>query len=225
MISVCMPYYDRFEAFCYGLASLESNYYAENLEIVVADDGSPEPLTDVRSILDIHVINMAGPKPPKNPCVPINIAVAHASGDIIALTNPEIIHKEPVIRTLLAHLRHVDDYVIACCRNQHTGRWLVKPGLEYEHPVPKGAGFHFFAMLHRELWHKAGGFDHEYRDGQGFEDNDWLWRLHMVGARFKIVEDAVVYHPPSRTNWPKGGLARNRELLRRNWGMVWNQLS
>lgn len=220
-----MPYYNRYAEFCRGLSSLEYHYYAHDIEIVVCDDGSDEPLEPIASILDLNIVTIPGPKPPKNPCVPINKAVAHSSGEIICLTNPEIVHEQPVIDLLQEYLNGPDDYVIAACQNEATGRWLVRSGIEYEHPVPPGAGFHFFAMMHRELWDRAGGFDEEYRDGQGFDDNDWLWRLHMAGAKFHIVDDAVVQHPPTRTEWPRGGLARNRELLQRNWGMVWNQLS
>lgn len=219
-----MPYYNRYAELCRGLTSLEYHYYAHDLEVIVCDDGSDEPL-QLHSILDMHVVHLPGPKPPKNPCVPMNAAVAHSSGDILCLTNPEVVHQQPVIDALRQHLNHVDDYVIAACRNEWNGRWRVRSGVKYEHPVPSGAGFHFFAMLHRKLWDKAGGFDPAYRDGQGYEDNDWLWRLWHVGARFHIVDDAVVLHPRTRTRWPTGGRARNREILKRTWGPVWNQLS
>lgn len=73
-------------------------------------------------------------------------------------------------------------------------------------------------MLHREFFDQVGGFDEQYRDGQGYEDNDFLWALHKHGARFAICDDLVTDHLPCpRSQWPAGGAARNKAIFERKW--------
>jgi GT2 family glycosyltransferase len=218
-----MPYYDRYQQLARAISAYERFYYAHNIEFIVADDGSTDPLIDLETFLDFTIVNLPGPKPPKNPCVPINAAVALAQSDVIVITNPEIIHETAVFDQMLDRLKNKNDYVIAACQNQKTGRWQCRSTVEHEHPLPPGAGFHFCVMLHKDLFYAADGFDEDYRDGQGYDDNDWCWRLYEAGANFIMCDDIVVQHPPSRTLWPKGGLERNRKLLQRKWGHLWNQ--
>jgi GT2 family glycosyltransferase len=65
----------------------------------------------------------------------------------------------------------------------------------------------------RTLWEKAGGFDEDYRGGQGCDDNDWLWRAYAAGARFRVAP-VLVWHHDHALAWR---LPLNRELFLRKW--------
>ena len=48
-------------------------------------------------------------------------------------------------------------------------------------------------MIRTEMFRTAGGFDPRYRH-YGFEDRDFLLRLHRAGAQLRHAEDAAVIH-------------------------------
>jgi GT2 family glycosyltransferase len=115
-----------------------------------------------------------------------------------------------------------EGYVAASCMGQ--GMWFCHSTDELPDEQcgrakrPAGAGFHFCSMMHRSLFYEVGGFSEEYRDGQGYEDNDFLWKLHAVGAKFRIADELVTdHHRCPRTEWPKGGAERNRAIFEAKW--------
>jgi len=74
-------------------------------------------------------------------------------------------------------------------------------------------------MLTRELFERAGGFDEGYRHGRACDDNDWLWSLEDVGARFKLAPGLVWhYQTPHKFS---GGFESNHERLIARWGHKW----
>jgi hypothetical protein len=210
-----MPYWNRQAALDRAIAAYSGLYGHLDLEIVVCDDGSPEPVSAPGCV----VVSLPRKGGPLNPCVPINWAVATASGDVIVLTNPEIVHTERTLDHMLVLLEDEMDYVVASCRDAD-GQWLAGDRVRYDRdgrlPVPPGAHFHFCAMLRRSLWDLVGGFDEDYRYGQGCDDNDWLWRLHRAGARFRLCESTVT-HYRSGLRW---GIKMNHEIFREKWPCV-----
>ena len=211
MISVTMPYYNRLDELKRSVAAYEKLY--SDYDISICDDRSSPRLEHIFSP-NVVIDTITGSSEPRNPCVPINLAVNGARYDIIVLTNPEIEHREDVFTSML-ELLDKNSYVTARCVDDRG----VLAGKEVDYsksgrlPVPEGAHFHFCAMLCRELWEKAGGFDEDYRFGQACEDNDWLWRLHLVGAEFKHVEKTV-YHHQTHVKW---NLPHNKDLFYRKW--------
>lgn len=225
-LSIAMPYWNRRAELLRALLAYERVYpYPEwNLEFSIANDGSTgshSPVTACRNFV-ATVIAL----PPKtcalNPCVPINVAVRACTRDVIVLTNPEIEHRTPVLARMLEQLTRESDYVTASCFDVTTGQWLAGPltkyGAEGREPAPPGTHFHFCAMFHRSLFERAGGFDEAYRNVQGCDDADWLWRLRAAGAVFKHVDEPVYHHrtPHAWTGTPAQGAA----LLRAKWGYL-----
>jgi len=210
-----MPYYMRQEALDRSLESLRRLNWAYELEIVIADDGSPVPVRAPGCIVESLPVKHHA----LNPCVPMNRAVARSTGDVIVLTGPEIEHRTPVLGPMIMTLGP-DDYVIAACQDV-SGRMLcgsaIRGGEDGRGAMPAGSGFHFCAMLQRQLFERAGGFDEDYRDGQAFDDNDWLFRLERAGARFHMRDDLVVWHHQVPCAWPVGGHERNRRLFEAKW--------
>jgi hypothetical protein len=147
VISVTMPYWQRQAELDRSLAAYRRLY--AGLEIVICDDGSPEPVKAPGCVVVSLPRKIIG----LNPCVPINVAVSASCGDVIVLTNPEIEHREDILTGMRAMLAGPNDYVTVACRDV-SGMWLAGPDVDYTKngrlPVPEGAHFHFCAMLHRE---------------------------------------------------------------------------
>ncbi len=175
----------------------------------------------------VNVIRLPAKDHALNPCIAFNRGVAAARGDIIVLSNPEVVHRGAILGRLGRAVKEAGkkSYIAASCWG---GGWwychsnLMPPPVRVGRaPMPKDAGLHFCSALHRSFYEDVGGFDEDYRDGQGYEDNDFLWRLHNGGAQFVIRDDLVTDHQPcARSKWPKGGALRNQKLFEQKWPHV-----
>lgn len=213
-ISVCMPYWNRADELARTLESYAQLYQHLDLEIVIADDGSPEPLRVSGG--NTSVVRLPTKPRPLNPCVPINVAIAASTREIVVLTNPEVVHESPILDEMLSLHTSEHHYVQARCVDAD-GTVLAGPEVDYDAdgrlPVPPGAHFHFCTLFSRELYYAAGGFDPDYRKVQGCDDNDWLWRLYEMGASFVTTTQHVVHHR-SHTRW---GLPHGRHVFESKW--------
>lgn len=222
-----MPYWRRPEALAQNLERYRSLYRYLDYEIVVVDDGSWDMLPIGGLPLWVNVL------PRKdhalNPCTAFNDGAAIASGEFIVLTNPEVVHRAPILAEMRETLTQLGPkgYVAAACWSPEQEWWFCHsrlgpaPEKVGRAPMPEGAGLHFCSMLHRTLYDEIGGFTEDYRGGQGYEDNDFLWKLQAVGARFSIRDDLVTDHRPCpRSHWPAGGAARNRAIFEARWPNV-----
>jgi GT2 family glycosyltransferase len=202
-------------------------YADAEIEIIIVDDGSPDPAqVEGQFPWPVQLIRLSAKEEAKNPCLAFNVGVQVATHDHIVLTNPEIVHRAPILSGMSAALSELGPkgYVAAACWDITHKWWFCHSTDEPPDakvgraPKPKGAGFHFCSMLHRSLYDEIGGFSDEYRDGQGYEDNDLLWKLERAGAKFKICDELVTdHHPCPRTEWPKGGAERNRAIFEAKW--------
>ena len=222
VISVVMPYWRRPRELIANLTALRL-IYPPWIEIVVVNDGSPDmPETEGAAT----VVNLPLKEKALNPCVPFNRGVEASSGEFVVLTNPEITHINPILDGMRAECERLGPkaYVAAACWSPSRKWWYChsekgpEPKKVGRAPMPKDAGLHFCSMLRRSFYDEIGGFSEEYRDGQGYEDSDLLWKLAAAGAAFKIRDDLVMEHvETTRSVWPKGGLARNRKIFERKW--------
>ena len=210
MISVIMPYWKRRDALIRTLKSY-GNY--QDIDYVIVDDGSGD---DIPAKIRLPLKTVA-----KNPCVPINTGVNAADGDIIVITGPEITHRFPILGEMEKSLKEFGDrgYVTAAALGQNG--WHCHSSVNGKRdetwPVPKGAGFHFCAMMYKKFFLEIGGFDEAYREGQAFDDNDFLWTLHKNNAVFCMRDDLVVDHHNVKSQWPEGGWERNRIYFENKW--------
>jgi hypothetical protein len=203
-----MPYWNRQKELNRSLEAYRKHY--QGLEISICDDGSRIPVSAPGCVITTLPRKDIG----MNPCVPMNASVRASTRDIIVLTNPEIEHREPVFAEMLSMLEGPLDYVAAACRDTD-GSMLAGEGVRYERVIPHRAHFHFCAMLHRSLFDAAGGFDERYRMGRGYEDADFLWRLHHAGARFRLAKATVTHY---RT-WHQhvGSIDTNARIYDETW--------
>ena len=217
MISIVMPFWNR-QSHLDGAIEMYATLYPNlPFELIVVDDGSPTTANVSEPFAT--VLRLPAKDHPLNPCVPINEGVKRARGEYLVLTNPEIRHRGPILGALIERTqwRGVKAYSAAACYGKDTQLWhchsLFKdPG---QGPKPAGGGLHFLAAMHRTLFWAAGGFDEEYRPWPGYDDNDFLYRLHAVGADLQIYDDLVVEHERTPSGWK--GHVNNQKLFESKW--------
>jgi len=227
MISVIFPYWNRLEVTREALDAMAKVYGGVDMEVVVVDDGSAEAFSVDREYpWSVRVLRLPAKDVAKNPCVPINYGVSKSQGDYLVITNPEVLHHMQALPKMRDELETLgkDGYVLASAWCEEERKWHCHPSISgiTLHGVkhPEGSGLHFCAMLHRSLWDKSGGFDETYREGAGYDDNDFVMRLGKVGAKFKILRDVIVQHPKTgaKTKWLDGAFQRNAEIFVQKWG-------
>lgn len=228
MLSLILPYWARPDAADKSLRMLSAAYAGIDLEVIVVDDGTPEPYALPAGLdIDVRLIRLPTKSGPLNSCVPINRGVAEATGDFIALSGIEMLHERPILSAMRETIRAKgrDSYVSASVWNAERKRWHAHGSLKVWDqvcgvPMPTGAQFHFMTMMRRQLWDRADGFDEDYRDGAGYDDPDFVLRLAGVGARFMSRDDLSVVHPRTgaRSAWTPEMFERNRQLFVSKWG-------
>jgi glycosyltransferase involved in cell wall biosynthesis len=228
VISLILPYFNRAAATDRALTALAEHYPDLDLEVIIVDDGSEAPYYAPRDMPWPVIIRRLPPKSiPKNPCLPINIGVYSANGKYIAISNPEIVHRAPILEQMREEIVRggQNTYVIAAAWNPESKRWHCHSTIKRSDNgdvgsfLPPEADYHFMVMMHRALWVASGGFDNEYRDGAGYDDPDFVMRLARAGAHFVRRDDLVVDHPRdgARAEWTPAMFARNRELFLGKW--------
>lgn len=219
-LSLILPYWDRQEAANRAFELLAKQYSKLDLEIIVVDDGNLIPFKIPDVTVDIKVIRMPLKTIPMCPATVWNEGVKAASGDVIVLSCIEVLHEKPILGEMLDNLVKLgkNGYVLASAWCPEENVWHCHSTIKTPRN-PWGTGIAFCGMMYKSLYEKAGGFDEEYRGGAGYEDNDFINRLLVVGAKFKIRDDLVVMHPKSGASisWPSGGFERNKNLFYKKW--------
>lgn len=225
MISLILPYWQRQEAADKAFETLKQ-YKDLDLEIIVVDDGNAIPFKIPEGELledglreeglNIRVVRLPEKSIPKSPVDPWNMGVLAAKGDIIALSCVEILHETPILVRMKEELEKLGEkgYIVASAWCPEENKWHVHPSV-VDPSIPAGTGRSFLSMMYKAFYPR---FDWEYREGAGYEDIDFIYRLQQNGAQFKIIEDHVV-HPKTgaKIRWQAEALMRNKRLLEAKW--------
>lgn len=219
MISILMPYWRRQERLDATLDSLEQY---DDIEVCICADGCTIEIKE--RPYPVKVMHLPMKDEPKNPCVPFNWARKLAEGEYLCITNPEILHPEPVLPAMLEALVGDRGYVLATCWNPEKERWHCRAGYVPPHtaPIPKGSGLHFCALMRADFYDEIGGFSEEYRDGAGYDDNDFIWKVHEAGGIIKIVPETV-HHFNTGIKWPAQMVERNKRIFYGKWAKYLTQ--
>lgn len=228
MISIILPYWKRREALLLTLSSYVKYYSKEEVEVIIIDDGGNDiQEKDFLHIpIPLRIIHCGDKKVAKNPCIPINIGVKKAKGEIILLTNPEIIHLSRILPVMKNTLKESGEtgFVSAACWDVDRQKWLSHTSITPmqnrrmgRENIPKNSSLHFCALMYKSFFKKVGGFHEAYREGQGYEDNDFLWKLDEAGGVFATLDKCVVHHFNSKTHWPIDGLQKNKKIYEERW--------
>lgn len=220
MISLILPYWDRQEAANTAFQLLDQHYRDLDLEVVVVDDGNLVHFVIPPTRLKVKVVRLPTKTGPKCPTTAWNAGANAASGDILVMSCIEILHDTPVLAQMAECVRDIgpDAYVLAAAYCPEEGKWHCHSSVAVP-TCPKGSGIAFCAAMYKSLFDRADGFDEAYRDGAGYEDRDFIWRLHKAGAKFVHRDDLVVTHPKSGASisWPSGGFEKNQALYYQKW--------
>ena len=107
MISIVTAYYNRKDLFRRTLKSITKSKF-KDIEFIAVDDGSDpehriEEFIDEFSFLRVIRVNPED-KWYVNCCIPFNMAIREAKGDIIVLQNPECLHVHDVLAYINANV-------------------------------------------------------------------------------------------------------------------------
>lgn len=228
MISIVITYHNRREQF---LRTLKSIKYFGDPEIIVVDDASDQEhrLEDIGGITLIRIAKED--KKWTNTCVPYNMGLAKAKGDVIIIQNAECMHtgdilsycknlKRGVMFSFAAYsldwdlpytpeatdVREVRKMVLREPPRTHNGHhgW-------YNHTVHRPVGYHFCNAMLRVDLERVGGFDERYAPGLAYEDDEFLTRTKRAGINVQIIDDPFVVHQKHpRTDY---GVGHRKEYL------------
>lgn len=97
-VSIILPYFERPDLLSASLRSFQTLYSTSQVEVVIIDDASRfdlRPTFPHDFSLPIKLVTIVN-KDGINPCTPINAGVRAASGDLILLSSPEIVHTRSI---------------------------------------------------------------------------------------------------------------------------------
>jgi GT2 family glycosyltransferase len=202
--SVIVPTYRRqaeIERCLEGLAHL--SYPKGRFEVIVVDDGSESPPTDVvarfRECLDVMLLKQVH----GGPAAARNTGAGRAHGDVLAFTDDDCVPARDWLQALAARLEAAPDCAVggrtinALPDNPYSSasQLLVSYLYAYYNRVP-GQGS-FFASnnlaVPADRFRTVGGFDASFRLPAG-EDRDFCDRWLEQGCRLCYAPDAIVYH-------------------------------
>lgn len=80
-----------------------------------------------------------------------------------------------------------------------------KTTMWYNHPTYRNVMFHFTSAIHKKNINKLNGFDERYRDGFGYDDNEFLERIKRLGLNVFCVspENHFSIHQPHEIFYEK----------------------
>jgi len=243
MISIVTSYYNRKQLFVESLKTIKKSS-VKDIEFVVVDDGSDPPhrLENLQSQFPfLKIIRLE--KENKwyiNPCVPFNVGIRAAQGDKIVLQNPECLHVHDVLKCVDEELND-SNYISMSCyavdskQNRSVPKHSSNGTLEefmrtfpqkayiggdnagwYNHSRFRPTHFHFCSALTRNNMKKINGFDERMAHGIGYDDDEIIQRIRMLGIQMIIKDDVSVIHQYHDSLWQHPNGAYLCEVNRRH---------
>ena len=205
-ISVVMPTYDEIERLCAALTSLSQQDYPINrVEIIVIDDASPNPADGekLQQALAPFTLKLLKHESNQGRARARNTGLRCATGDIIIFLDSDMTVAPNFFRAHAAgHKREentvfIGNIVWGCdIPPSALTRYVERRGV---HRINGQGGVHFKCFvtgnssLRRDLLERVGFFDEDFTV-YGGEDLELGYRLHIAGAQFSYLEDAVSHH-------------------------------
>ena len=220
MISIVTAYYNRKSLFYETLKSIGRSKF-KYFELIVVDDGSSAEhrLEEYLAVFPfMRIIRLEKEnKWYTNPCIPFNIGIRAAIGDIIVLQNPECLHVHDVLTyvneniddrkyiTMSAYYldekttkelpkysdnNYIADY-LKTLPQQGTGG--DKMGW-FNHSIHRPVYYHFCSAITKKNINLLGGFDERYAYGISYDDNEFIERIGRLGLNMVIADNVSVIH-------------------------------
>jgi glycosyltransferase involved in cell wall biosynthesis len=234
-ISIVTAYYNRKKQFYQTLKSIAKSKFTE-FELIVVDDCSlPEHRLEeyLNEFSFLNIIRLE--KENRwyiNPCVPFNIGIREAIGDIIILQNPECLHVHDILTYVNENINDSNYITISaysvdenitntlpkyCDNNTLIDFFKTLPQQSastgslnawYNHSKYRPVYYHFCSAITKINMKKLNGFDERYAYGVAYDDDEFIKRIERLGLIRIINDDISVihqYHPPFLYNIPNNG--------------------
>lgn len=201
-LSVILPYYKRLEAFKQALVVNHDNLRSVSgrpTEVVLVLD-EPSEESAVLGVVGAYpgiswrvLINRREHKW-RNPAIPINVGIRHASGEYVLITSPESLYVTNVPEVLYNSTCPGSNcfslgYVHFCERHEIARKGLARA---YEEGTPKM--YYGSICGPREAFEKIRGYD-ESNHTWGGDDDNCRARLTMLGLQRGCIPSAKMLHP------------------------------
>ncbi len=211
MISIVTSYYNRKKLFYRTLKSIEKSAY-KDFEFIAVDDASQERIEDLKFPF-LKVIRVEPEdKWYTSACVPLNMGIKEAVGDIILLQNPECLHVHDVLSYIAENVNDsnyismgtyslneeltngLDEVDIQSFFNSLPQQEVTDYVGWYNHSTYRPVNYPFCGAITLENMNKLQGFDERYAMGIGYEDNELIDRITGLGLSKIIKDDVAVIH-------------------------------
>jgi hypothetical protein len=221
LISVVTAYYNRKSLFIRTLDSFCSSIGKINFEVIAVDDGSDEnerleDLVDKYPFLKVIRLEREN-KWYSNSCIPFNIGFSYCIGDKVIIQNPECYHFGNILEHVDKNLKRNEYLSFGCFsldkentfdenklkdknniidligKNNRTHEFNGDLGW-YNHSIFRPCAYHFCTAIMINDLMELGGFDERYALGNGFDDDEFIWRIQLKKMNVKIIDDKIVLH-------------------------------
>jgi GT2 family glycosyltransferase len=250
IVSVIVPTFNRTDAAIACLQALcEQTLAPDRFEIILVDDGSPQPLEPVlrnwintfsqRNLPIIRVLRQEN----AGPATARNHGVTEALGEWIAFTDDDCRPLPNWLEALVdAAKQHSDALIAGSTFNgfpqnlyAETNQLILELVYEYFNKDPQDAIFYASNnwLCRRQSFLDLDGFDRSFRRAGG-EDRDYCDRWRLSGRRIVFQETARVEHRHGQTlrrylnmhfRYGSGAKTYLRERLRRQSGTMMDDIS
>jgi GT2 family glycosyltransferase len=207
--TVIVPTYDRPRSLAECLAALaDLDYPRDRLEVVVADDGSPESPEGVvagfRDRLDLCLLHL----PHGGPARARNAGAEAARGEYLAFTDDDCVPAADWLARLAARFAHAPGHAIGgrtinrLDRNPYATASQVLIDYLYGYFAPRPGRFFTSNNLAvpASLFRAVGGFDENFPLAAA-EDREFCGRWSQLGHPLLHVPEAVVHHAHTLDFW------------------------
>lgn len=202
MYSIVMAYHDR-EAQL--LKTLESFKNYRDIELIIVNDSDPLSLPSFP--FEITIINVLN-KHWINPGVNFNIGFSEAlkrNPEGVIIQNPECYHNGDILSVVKERLNESNYLSFACYSldksqdvtlKDFNNRTALNNGDSawYNHSKYRPEALHFCCAISAENLKKINGFDENFANGLGYEDNYLVHQIKTLGLRIEFIDDPFVFH-------------------------------
>ncbi|MGK7950229.1 MAG: glycosyltransferase [Xenococcaceae cyanobacterium] len=224
-VSVCITHFSRPQKLKEAIDSIRQQTYS-NLEVIVTDDGSPNPEVQKELAIIKEEIQQLGWKlvsqENKYLGAARNFGMSHATGDYILFMDDDNLAKPQEIETLVAVAKRTGGEII----NSFCDTFETDKPPEAEPPrirfTPFGAdpALGAFsncygdanALFSREVLDRLGGFTEDY--GLGHEDWELFSRASLMGVKMVCVPEPLFWYRVDSSGMLRSQLHKSADLKR-----------
>ena len=206
-VSVVIPTFGRPEKLAATLLALDRQE-VEAFEVVVVDDGSPQPVTR-EALPDLHRFTLRILRQEnRGPAAARNFGAEKATGEILFFTDDDCLPSPHWVSALSQEIQSHPEALVGSLTfnglpdNKWSSASQLIIDLVYDHFNRDPANAYFLASnnmaCRRDLFLELGGFDMEFSQA-GAEDRDFCDRWRMTKRPIRLIREQLVEHRHPQT--------------------------